>query len=587
MLCALCPLVLLPLVRLSMGTPSAGAPSIGSPQDSAASTPAHGEAKPQAAPLFLEDPSAFKSGTGEDATPLVVTTTCGSREKRYILEVNGGGLGLADFDADGDLDLLVVDGATLEQARSGAAGLPPRLFLNDGSGVFVPAGGAWTMAPGRFGNGCAIGDVNGDGWLDIVVTQWGPLRLFLNQNGQGLRETTEGAGLFDSRWSTSAALADIDRDGDLDLAVACYLAFDFERVPPAGGNCSWKGYPVMCGPEGLEPVHDGLFVNRGDGTFEDKSVERGYRPAQAGFGLGVSTLDIDLDGDTDVYVSNDSTPNHLWRNRGDGTFVEEGVALGLSHNRDGKEQASMGIGIGDLNGDERPDVVVTNFSGENNALYLSRKRNNVYSDMSSAQGVGGPSMPYLGWGTAMADYDLDGDLDIHVLNGHVYPEANLPGTDTTYEQVDQLYRNDGGKFSVETLRDGPARVSRASTQGDIDGDGDLDLIAIELDGPVRVLRNMTRERSPRTRWLSVAPRAAAGNRMSLGARVRVEWEGGAASREITSSGGYQSAVAPLAHFGLGSAARAKQVWVRFPSGREVTLKDVELDRELVVMEPRP
>jgi hypothetical protein len=542
-------------------------------------------------PLFLEDVGAFRAGAAPEAQPLRVATTCGTPRKDYIIEVNGGGLALADFDGDGDSDLVVVDGSTLERVREGQSGFPPRLFLNDGAGRFAPAGESWAMSGGTWGMGCAVGDLDGDGWLDLVVTQWGPCRVFVNRQGQGFEERTGQAGLPDARWASSAALADLDRDEDLDLAVICYLAFDPASAKPPGGGCRWKGHDVMCGPEGLEPVHDLLYAGKGDGTFEDVTLARGFRPLQAGFGLGVACLDHDLDGDVDLFVANDSTPNFLWQNDGSGKFEEVGLAMGAAVDRNGKEQASMGIAVGDMNGDGRQDLFVTNFSGENNALYRSRSKAGFRED-SSPLGLGGPSISHLGWGTTFADYDLDGDLDLHVLNGHVYPQADSPGTDTTYAQPDHLYRfsespEGPGRYLLEPLRDGPPRVSRASSVADIDGDGDLDIVAIELDGPVRVYRNQARERHPDRHWLAVAPRSAGKNRFALGARVVVEWEGGKRAAEVHTAGGFQSAVPPLAHFGLAGAERAKRLTVRFPSGREVVREDVPADRLLVVEEPAP
>ncbi len=537
-------------------------------------------------PLFVEDQARALPG---------VTTTCGSKDKNYIIEVNGGGIALADLDNDGDPDLVVVDGATLDRSAKNEPGFPPRVFLNDGRGLFEPAGEPWAMTGGRWGMGIATGDVDGDGFVDLVITQWGPTRLFLNQGGKGLKEASDKAGFVGSRWGTSAALFDADRDGALDLAVINYLEFDPALVAPPGGDCSWKSYPVMCGPEGLTPQHDQFYRGRGDGTFEDATSKAGFVPNEAGFGLGATTLDYDADGDTDLYVANDSTPNHLWENQGDGTFLERGFARGVSHDANGKEQASMGIACADLDSDGRDDLLVTNFSGESNSLYAS-KGAKAFRERASHSALSGPSLRALGWGTAFADVDLDGDLDLFVFNGHVYPQADRPGTDTTYGQIDQLFLNDGtGKFAVEPLSSAAPRVSRASCFADIDGDGDIDIVALELDGVVRVLRNQLDPMSApkdaggaptrRLHWLGVRLRGNGKNTAGLGARVSIEWEGGKRTCEVRTTGGFQASVPAEVHVGLGGAPRAERIVVHWPSGKRSELETVVADRLILIEEP--
>ena len=524
---------------------------------------------------------------GEQALP-GVEMVCGSMDKRWLLEVNGGGLVLGDFNGDGVCDLVLIRGSTVERVSAGKPGLAPELFLGVGDGRFEAAGGDWAMRAGHWGMGGTAGDVNADGWLDLIITEWGPDRVFLNRKGEGFAELEQGAGLAREGWSTSAALLDYDGDGLLDLVVVGYLEFDPKTAPAYGSaGCRWKGHPVLCGPEGFTATHDRLYRGLGDGRFEDVSVEAGFRPDRPGFGLGVMTADLDADGDTDIYVANDSTPNHLWENLGQGKLREVGWKSGCALDANGREQAGMGIAVGDLNSDGKQDLWVTNFSGEANALYLARGSGR-FRERANAARVFGPSLARLGWGTGAGDLDLDGDLDLWVLNGHVYPEADRAGTDTRYAQADQLFLAQGRKealrFEERLLSEAAPAVSRAGAQADLDGDGDLDLVALSVGGPVRVLLNRVQEEDPR-HWLAVELEARGGNRQALGAQLTLAWEGGTQCRELRTCGGFQAAVPARVHFGLGSSEHRLRLHIRWPSGQTQMLEDPGIDRLLRVREP--
>jgi hypothetical protein len=416
--------------------------------------------------------------------------------------------------------------------------------------------------------GGTSGDLNADGFADLVVTQWGPDRVFLNEGGEGFKEVTEEAGLVGERWGTSCAVLDADADGILDLVVTNYLAFDPELVNPRGSGCSWKGHDVMCGPEGLVPVHDQLYRGLGDGRFEDITNAAAFAPEEAGYGLGVMTLDFDGDGWTDIYTANDSTPNHLWRNKGDGSFEEIAWRYGLGHDANGKEQAGMGIACGDANSDGVPDLFVTNFSGENNSFYQSRGER--FRERAHAVGLGGASLRRLGWGTGYADFDLDGRLDLFVLNGHVYPQADQPGTDTSYSQTDQIFfQSTAGRF-VESELPGPPRTSRAGVTADLDGDGDLDLIALELGGPARVWENTlldgTKDEVSSAPWLGVRLKGSG----ACGARIELSYEVDGAQTlryaHVRTAAGFQASAPLVAHlvakgYDRSSKAALRVVWL--------------------------
>lgn len=531
--------------------------------------------------LLLEEPLfvARDLVAGEESVELV----CGGVDKDFILEVNGGGLVVADFNLDGHLDLVTVNGSTVQRVRAGEPSLPSVLWLGDGEGGFRRGGPEWALEGGRWGMGGSAGDVDGDGDPDLVITEWGRNRLFLNEGGAGFRLAADA--LPGEHWSTSCAFLDYDSDGKLDLAVVNYLEFDLAKVPGPGGHCQWKGHDVMCGPEGLVPVRDQLLRGNGDGTFVDVSVASGLRPEAAGFGLGVMTLDYDRDGDTDLYVSNDSTPNHLWENQGEGKFKEVGWRRGVSHDANGREQAGMGIGCADVDGDGRPDLFVTNFSGERNALYRSSRRSS-FREKADVARLGGPSIQRLGWGTGMWDFDLDGFIDVFVINGHVYPAADRVGTDTSYAQEDQLFLGSSAqRFVEQPLHRGAAGVGRAAVSADFDEDGDLDLVVVHLEGPVRYLENTAAGADGR-HWLGLSLRATRSHRDAVGAQVRVSAGDHSYTGEVRTTAGFQAGCSTRLHFGLGGAKVIDELRIEWPSGHVQVARKVAADQQLTIVEEK-
>lgn len=483
-----------------------------------------------------------------------LSLTSGGAVPTQILEVKGGGLGLIDYDNDGDLDLFVPNGATLDAPARGPGA---RLFENEGGLRFRDVTAASGIGFRGWGMGVAVGDVDGNGFDDVYVAAFGSDALLLNDGHKRFLDATTDSGLGDTRWSSAAAFADLDADGDLDLYVANYLEFD-PAHPPAGAT--FRGLPVFAGPKGLTPSADVLYENAGGGRFKDVSASSGITAARPAFGLGLAILDFDGDSRPDIFVGNDSMPSFLWVNQGGLRFVDRALAAGLALNGDGEAQATMGIAIGDVNADGRPDVFTTNFADDTNTLRASLAGPAEWEDRTRQYNLGAMSRPFLGWAAGFYDFDLDADEDLLVFNGHVYPTATPDTMDSTYRQTPLFFERAGARFErVTAERAGAwlaeAHVDRSAAFGDLDGDGDVDVVVAERGGPIRILEND----GARGRALAVSlrdRRPGVGNRHGLGSKVVLRQGDAVQTRWIVSGGSFQAVSAPVAYFGLPGAGDA-------------------------------
>ncbi|HEX9186369.1 MAG TPA: CRTAC1 family protein, partial [Vicinamibacteria bacterium] len=501
------------------------------------------------------------------------------------LETTGTGVALLDYDGDGWLDLFLVNGTTLEGFPKGEE---PRshLYRNRGDGTYEERTPPAIHETTGWGQGACVGDYDNDGRDDLFVTYYGQNRLYHNEGGGQFEDVTAAAGLLSprTRWGTGCAFLDYDRDGRLDLFAANYIDLDLATAPtPESGLCRYKGVKVACGPPGLPGGKNVLFRNRGDGRFEDVSERAGILEAGT-YGLGVSTLDFDDDGWTDVYVANDSNPCALYLNRHDGTFEDVGVLSGCAFSQDGKPQAGMGIAIGDYDRNGTLDIFKTNFAGDTSTLY-SNTGSGFCDDRTFASGVG-TNTRWLGWGTGFLDLDNDGWLDLFLTNGHVYPEVDELETEAGYKQRKVVYRNLGnGRFLDVSERLGPPvttpRAGRGAAFGDLDNDGDVDVVVSNVHDRPDLFRL---ESGNAHHWLLLKLVGTRSNRSAIGARVRCVVGGTTLVEEVRGGGSYISQNDLRVHFGLGGAARVDRLEVRWPSGLTEAWTDVAGDQILELRE---
>ena len=507
-------------------------------------------------------------------------------DQSYIVEGMMGGAAFFDYDRDGDVDLYVANGSSFAGSSFAgfAAGEHPanQLYRNDG-GRFTDVTIAADVGDTSWSMGCAVADYDNDGHSDLYVTNFGRNILYRNAGAGRFADVTVETGVGDAGWGTGASFGDYDRDGDVDLYVANYVDFSLDYESPI--PCLWKNVKVYCGPVGLLPAADVFYRNNGDGTFSEWTKQAGLQ-GEKFYGMSALFGDYDADGWPDLFVANDSTPNLLFRNRRDGRFAEEALMAGLAYSGEGVTQGCMGAAWGDYDNDGLFDLFVTNFADEYNALYRN-EGGGFFADVSFVAGIGVAPAELVSWGTGFFDYDNDGDRDLFVANGHTYPQADLPRVNSSYKQINSLFENRDGRLVEVSAGAGLGfalrRVSRGTSFADYDGDGDIDLFVLNLNGPPTLLRN---DGDHDNHYLLVRTVGTKSNRDGIGARVVISIGGQTQHAEVQSGGSYLSHNDLRLHFGLGQAERVDRLEVRWPSGAVQVLSDIAVDQVLTVVEPR-
>ncbi len=503
--------------------------------------------------------------------------------KSWIIETAGCGAAFIDYDNDGWLDIFILSGTTVE----GSTGATNRLYRNNRDSTFTDVTDEAGLRRTGWASSVAVGDYNNDGFDDLFVTYWGQNVLYRNNGNGTFTDVTESAGLVHpgKRWGSGCAFLDVNRDGHLDLFVGNYLQFDFNSIPKPGANsnCNWQGLPVTCGPKGLPPGVPALYRNNGDGTFRDVSEESGVTKATGSYMMTVAAADFNNDGWTDIYVACDSSPSFLLRNNRDGTFTDVGLEWGVAVNEDGKEQAGMGIGIGDFNLDGNLDILKTNFADDTSSLYRNTGKN-IFDDVTVKCGLGVETR-FVSWGAGIVDLDNDGYPDIFIVTGGVYPEVarQLPQYPMKTPRV--VFRNlRNGRFEELIEAAGPAiaaaHCSRGCAFGDFDNDGDMDMLIVNLNEPPSLLRN---DVTGSSHWLKVKLIGVKSNRGAIGGRVTARYGGKIQVQEVLSQSSFYSASDSRLHFGLGAAETA-DLEIRWPNGGRETLRQVAAGQLVTVRE---
>jgi hypothetical protein len=516
----------------------------------------------------------------------------GNPDKTTIIETPGSGLALLDYDNDGWLDVYLVNGSTVPALKG--RDVPPRAMLlrNNRDGTFTDVTEKAGVANERWGFGVAVGDYDNDGWPDMYVGNFGKNRLYHNNHDGTFTDIAERAGVALGGWSTGPTWGDYDHDGLLDLFVPGYVKYDVDN-PPGSPNsnvqpsfCQYRGVAVFCGPRGLPGEADYLFHNNGDGTFADVSLKAGVSDRFGYYGFASVFVDADDDGWVDLLVANDSVPSYFYHNRQDGTFLDVSYMSGLALSGEGREQASMGIGVGDYNRDGKVDFLISTFSDDYKTLFRN-EGDGGFSDVTFPAGLAQATMPFLAWGNAFLDFNNDGLLDIFIANGHVFLNVDQLNWGTTWFQRPQLFRNlDGNKFEEvpPAIGSGLADLisARGATFGDLFNDGHIDAVINNIDSPPTLLRNVVDNKN---HWLTLkligGPKSP---RDAIGATVLVTAGGNRQRADVFSGGSYASSSDQRVHFGLGSATRVDKIEIQWPSGAKQVFSTNKIDQIITVAE---
>jgi enediyne biosynthesis protein E4 len=546
-------------------------------------SPARAEKKAQA-PKLTDPVPVFRDIAAQAG---LAASHISSPDKHYVIESMSGGVGLFDCDNDGKLDIVMVNGSTVDRYRREGGDFLVTLWHQDAGLRFTDITQKAGLTRKGWGMGVAVADFDNDGNLDLFVTSYGGNALYRGKGDCTFEDVTDKAGVRGGGFSTGAAWADYDRDGYVDLFVSRYVHVDMNNLPEFGSTkfCRFKGVAVQCGPWGMEGENDLLYHNRGNGTFEEVSKKAGVDDPDKYYGLGVTWGDYDNDGWLDLFVADDATPNHLYHNNRDGTFSDDAMVAGIAMNSEGQALGSMGVAWGDYDHSGRLSMFVTEFADQPNTLYHNQGSRG-FEDVAMPSRLGQPSLPYLGWGTTFFDMENDGWPDLFVACGHVYPQMDNAKGSAAYAQPMLLHRNLRNRTFEEVskpagLADMPLKSRRGAAFGDIANNGNVDIVVLNVGDPPSLLLNQNKSSNHRVLFRLVGTTS---NRAAIGARVTVHAAGMAQFDEVRGGASYLSQNDLRLHFGLGSAAKMDLVEVRWPTGKTESFKDVAADKIYTITE---